>query len=91
MRPMARAPHSPPLQAITIERVPEGIRARAWVASGVARFWQPLEEDVLASEEALTRWMASVDARHLPRAAVLVGAELRSDTALMNAIKRGMK
>jgi hypothetical protein len=46
---------------------------------------------VLASEEALTRWMSSVDTRHLPRAAVLVGSELRSDTALMNAIKRGMK
>jgi hypothetical protein len=88
---VARTPEPPKVQAITVERVPEGIRARAWVASGVARFWQPLEEDVLASEEALTRWMSSVDARHLPRAAVLVGSELRSDTALMNAIKRGMK
>jgi hypothetical protein len=88
---MARPPSAPTLQAITIERVPEGIRARAWVASGVARFWQPVEEDVLASEDALTRWMASIDTRHLPHAAILVGAELRSDTALMNAIKRGMK
>ena len=88
---MARAPLAPKVQAITIDRVREGIRARVWVASGVARFWQPLEEDVLPSEEALTRWMASVDTRHLPHAAVLVGAELRSDTALMNAIKRGMK
>ena len=88
---MARAPVAPRLQAITVERVPEGIRARAWVASGVARFWQPLEEDVLASEEALTRWMASIDTRHQPPAAVLVGAELRADTALLNAIKRGMK
>jgi len=88
---MARPPLAPKVQAITVERVPGGIRARAWVASGVARFWQPLEENVLASEEALTRWMASIDARHLPQAAVLVGAELRSDTALMNAIKRGMK
>ena len=91
MRPMARDPIARKVQAITIERVAEGIRARAWVASGVARFWQPLEEDVLASEEALTRWMASIDTRHLPQAAVLVGAELRSDTALMNALKRGMK
>lgn len=88
---MARAPVAPKVQAITIERVADGIRARAWVASGVARFWQPLEEDLLASEDALTRWMSSVDTRHLPRAAVLVGSELRSDTALMNAIKRGMK
>jgi len=88
---MARAPLARKLQAITVERVPDGIRARVWVASGVARFWQPLEEDVLASEEALTRWMASIDARHQPQAAVLAGAELRSDTALMNAIKRGMK
>jgi len=88
---MAPAPFAPKVQAITIDRVPEGIRARAWVASGVARFWQPLEEDVLASEDALTRWMASIDTRHLPPAAVLVGAELRSDTALLNAIKRGMK
>lgn len=88
---MAPARSEPQIQAITIDRVPEGIRARAWVASGVARFWQPLEEDVLASEEALTRWMASLDARRVPRAAILVGAELRGDTALMNAIKRGMK
>jgi hypothetical protein len=88
---MAKAPPAPRVQAITVERVAEGIRARAWVASGVARFWQPLEEDVLPSEDALTRWMASLDTRHLPQAAVLVGAELRSDTALLNAIKRGMK
>lgn len=88
---MAPARSAPTIQAITIDRVPEGIRARAWVASGVARFWQPLEEDVLASEDALTRWMASVDTRHVPRAAVLVGAELRGDTALMDAIKLGMK
>ena len=85
-------PAPPKVLAITVERVPGGIRARAWIASGVARFWQPLEEDVLASEDALTRWMASLDTRH-PRspAAILVGTELRGDTALMNAIKRGMK
>ena len=88
---MARTPASPQVQAITVDRVPEGIRARVWVASAVSRFWQPLEEDVLASEDALTRWMASVDARHPSRPPVLVGAELRADTALMNAIKRGMK
>jgi hypothetical protein len=87
-----RAPIIPRIQAITVERVPEGIRARAWVASGLARFLQPLEEDVLASEEALTRWMASLDTRHRPpTAAVLVGTELREDTKLMDAIKRGMK
>ena len=85
-------PAPPRIQAITVERVPEGIRARAWIASGVARFWQPLEEDVLASEDALTRWVASLDTRHARSgAAVLVGAELRSDTSLMDAIKRGMK
>ena len=85
-------PAPPKIQAITVERVPEGIRARAWVASGVARFWQPVEEDVLASEDALTRWMASLDTRHARSgAALLVGPELMADTALMNAIKRGMK
>jgi hypothetical protein len=88
---VAPAPAAPRLQAITVERVPQGIRARVWVASAVDRFWQPLEEDLLASEDALTRWMSSIDTRHLPRAAVLVGPELRSDIALMNAIKRGMK
>ena len=85
-------PAPPKVEAITVERVPEGIRARAWVASGLARFWQPLEEDVLASEEALTRWVASLDTRHARSgAALLVGSELRADTALMDAIKRGMK
>ena len=82
----------PKIQAITVERVPEGIRARAWIESGLARFWQPVEEDVLKSEEALTRWMASLDTRHVRSgAALLVGPELRADTALMDAIKRGMK
>jgi hypothetical protein len=85
-------PAPPRIQAITVERIAEGIRSRAWIASGVARFWQPLEEDVLASEDALTRWMASLDTRHARSApAILVGSELRSDIALMNAIKRGMK
>jgi hypothetical protein len=87
-------PTAPPpkIRAITVERVPQGIRARAWIESGLARFWQPVEEDVLASEDALTRWMASLDTRHARSgAAILVGAELRADTALMDAIKRGMK
>ena len=86
-------PGTPPrIEAITVERVPEGIRARAWIASGLARFWQPLEDDILKSEDALTRWMASLDARHeRSRAALLVGPELRADTALMDAIKRGMQ
>jgi hypothetical protein len=87
-----RAPIIPTIQAITVERLPEGIRARAWVASGLARFLQPLEEDILASEEALTRWMSSLDTRHRPPGApVLVATELREDTKLMDAIKRGMK
>ena len=85
-------PAPPKILAITVERVPGGIRARAWIASGVARFWQPLEEDVLASEDALTRWVASLDTRHARSgAALLVGPELKSDAALMDAIKRGMK
>lgn len=79
------------VEAITVERVPEGIRARAWAASGVARYWQPVEEDVLASEEALTRWVASLDTRHTPRAAVLVAPELKADASLMEAIRRGMR
>ena len=89
---MPRAPVPPRIQAITVERVPGGIRARAWVASGLARFWQPLEEDVLASEDALMRWMSSLDTRHARSgAALLVGPELMADTALMDAVKRGMK
>jgi hypothetical protein len=89
---MPRAPVAPRIQAITVERVPGGIRARAWVASAVARFWQPLEEDVLASEDAVTRWMSSLDIRHARSgAALLVGPELMADTRLMDAIKRGMK
>ena len=86
------SPAPPKILAITVERVPGGIRARAWIASGVARFWQPVEEDLLASEDALTRWVASLDTRHAGSApAVLVGMELKSDTKLMDAIKRGMK
>ena len=86
------SPAHPKIQAITVERVPQGIRARAWIESGLARFWQPVEEDVLATEDALTRWMASLDTRHeRSRPALLVGPELRADTALMDAIKRGMK
>jgi hypothetical protein len=82
----------PRIQAITVERVPGGIRARAWIVSGLARFWQPVEEDVLASEDAVTRWMSSLDTRHAgSAAALLVGPELMADTALMNAIKRGMR
>lgn len=79
------------LEAITVERVPGGIRARAWAATGVARYWKPVEEDLLASEDALTRWMASVDMRHAGSGAILIAPELRADEALMEAIKRGMK
>jgi hypothetical protein len=80
------------VEAITVERVPEGIRARAWAASGVARYWQPVEESVLSGEDALTRWVASLDTRHAAtRGAVLVSPELKADAPLMEAIRRGMK
>jgi hypothetical protein len=79
------------VEAITVERVPEGIRARAWAASGVARYWQPVEESVLSGEDALTRWVASLDTRHAARGAVLLSPELKADERLMEAIRRGMK
>jgi hypothetical protein len=88
---MPRAPERPKVTAVTVERTAAGIRARAWTPSAVARFWKALEEDVLADEAALTRWMSSVDTRHGPGIAVLVGPELRTDEGLMNAIKRGMQ
>ncbi len=77
--------------AVTVERVPEGIRARAWSASAVARIWRPLEEDVLASEEALTRWVASLDTRYGTGTPFLLGADTHADAALLDAVKRGMK
>lgn len=88
---MARPAPPPTVQAVTVERVADGIRVRAWIASGVARYWQPFEEDLLASEDAVTRWLSSLDIRHGPTAAVLAGAELKSDAALMEAIRRGMR
>jgi hypothetical protein len=77
--------------AVTVERLDSGIRARAWGASAVARLWRPLEEDVLASEDALVRWVASLDTRHGPGIPVLVAADTKSDAPLLDAIKRGMK
>ena len=47
---MARHVERPKVSAVTVERTPAGIRARAWTASAVARFWKPLEEDLLADE-----------------------------------------
>ena len=88
---MARPNERPKVTAITVERTPAGIRARAWTASAVARYWKPREEDILADEPALTRWVSSVDQRHGPGAAILVAPELRKDEGLMDAIKRGMK
>jgi hypothetical protein len=87
----ARASERPKVAAITVERTPAGIRARVWSPSGVARFWKPLEEDVLVDEAALTRWVSSVDSRHGPGAAILVSPELRAEEGLMDALKRGMK
>jgi hypothetical protein len=77
--------------AVTVERTAEGIRARAWAASAVARIWRPAEEDLLASEDALVRWVASLDTRHGPGIPVLVAADTRQDAPLLDAIKRGMK
>ena len=89
---MPREPVPPRIQAVTIERVDGGIRARAWIASSLTRFWQPVEEDLLKSEDAVTRWMSSLDTRHAGSAsALLVGPELLADKPLMDAIKRGMK
>ena len=88
---MARASIAPQVLAITVERVGGGIRARAWGESGIARFWRTLEEDVLASEDALTRWVSSLDTRHGYAASVLVGNELKADEPLMEAIRRGIE
>jgi hypothetical protein len=88
---MARHNERPKVTAVTVERTPAGIRARAWTASAVARYWKPLEEDILADEAALTRWMSSIDTRHGPGTPILVAPELRTDEGLMDAIKRGMK
>jgi hypothetical protein len=79
------------VQAITVERVGAVIRARAWSVSGVARYWQPLEDETFTTDDALTRWVSSLDTRYGPQAALLVSPELRADVALMNAIKRGMR
>jgi hypothetical protein len=79
------------VQAITVERIAQGIRARAWAVSGVARYWQPLEDETFTSDDALTRWVSSLDTRYGPQAALLVSPELRADVPLMDAIKRGMR
>ena len=79
------------VQAITVERVGGAIRARAWAVSGLARYWQPLEDETFTSGDAVTRWVSSLDTRYGPQAALLVSPELRADEELMNAIKRGMR
>jgi hypothetical protein len=79
------------VQAITVERVGEAIRARAWAVSGIARYWQPVEDEIFTSHDAVTRWVSSLDTRYGPQAALLVSPELRADVALMDAIKRGMR
>jgi hypothetical protein len=79
------------VQAITVERVGAAIRARAWSVSGIARYWQPLEDETFTTDDALTRWVSSLDTRYGPQAALLVSPELRADVELMNAIKRGMR
>src|SRR5688500_12617273 len=88
---MARASNAPRILAITVERVGDRIRARAWAESGIARFWRAVEEDTLASEDALTRWVSSLDTRHGGAASVLVGTEMKSDEPLMEAIRRGIE
>jgi hypothetical protein len=85
------APAAPKVRAITVERVGESIRARAWAESGIARYWQPLEDETFTTGDALTRWMSSLDTRYGPQTALLVSPELRADVALMDAIKRGMR
>ncbi len=78
------------VQAITVERTAAGFRARAWAVSGVARYWQAVEDETLLTDDAVTRWVSSLDARYGPQAALLVSPELRADVPLMDAIKRGM-
>ena len=86
-----RKPAATKVEAITVERLGQGIRARAWSVSGVARYWQPIEDETFTTDDALTRWVSSLDTRYGPQAALLVSPELRADKALMNAIKRGMR
>lgn len=80
------------VQAVTVERTPDGaIRARAWGPSAVSRIWRPVEEEVLADEASLSRWMFSVDQRYGPGSAVLLATDPHEDAPLMDAVKKGMR